>query len=118
MKAVISRYAHSEAIFAWELVNEPRCGADAVRNLPSSGTCTADTLTSWMDEMSKFIKSIDPWHLVTTGSEGEFNFPGNTDGFYSAADGDDFYAQLRLSAIDYNTFHLYPGMCHHVDILV
>ena len=93
---------------AWELTNELRCAGDAVRNLPSSGNCTAALITSWIDEMSTYIKSIDSRHLVTTGSEGAFNNPSSADAFYNGYDGDDFAAQLALKHVDYNTFHSYP----------
>ena len=92
---------------AWELANEPRCGADGVRNLPRSANCTPDMLTTWMDEMSTFIKSIDPRHLVTTGSEGGFN-RASDDGFYNGNDGGDFDKELALKNIDFGTLHSYP----------
>ncbi|KAK4613929.1 putative mannan endo-1,4-beta-mannosidase C [Fulvia fulva] len=107
-KAVVTRYKNSPAIMAWELANEPRCQADGVRNLPRSENCTPDILTSWMDEMSTYIKSLDPNHLVTTGSEGGYNIPSNPDGFYNGYDGGDFEKELKLKNIDFNTFHTYP----------
>lgn len=58
--------------------------------------------------MSSYIKSLDPHHLVTTGSEGGFNIAGNLDGFYNGYDGGDFDAELKLKNVDFGTFHSYP----------
>ncbi|KAI0114176.1 glycoside hydrolase family 5 protein [Hypoxylon sp. NC0597] len=103
----VTRYKDSPAVMAWELANEPRCGADAKRNLPASGNCTVDTLTSWIDEMSTFIKGLDPNHLVTWGGEGGFNRDSD-DWAYNGADGGDFDANLALPNIDFGVFHTYP----------
>ncbi|KAI1103715.1 glycoside hydrolase family 5 protein [Jackrogersella minutella] len=103
----LTRYASSPTIMAWELANEPRCGADAVRSLPTSGNCTASTLTSWIDEMSGFIKTLDPAHLVTWGGEG--GFAGDSEDWaYNGADGGDFDANIALPAVDFGVFHTYP----------
>ncbi|KAI2466171.1 glycoside hydrolase family 5 protein [Annulohypoxylon bovei var. microspora] len=103
----VARYKDSATIMAWELANEPRCGGDATRNLPVSGNCTTATLTSWIDEMSAFVKSLDPNHLVTWGGEGGFN-KGSDDWAYNGADGGDFDANLALPSIDFGVFHTYP----------
>ncbi|KAI0475270.1 glycoside hydrolase [Xylariaceae sp. FL0804] len=108
VRAVVERYRDSPNIFAWELINEPRCSGDATRNLPTSGTCNVATLTAWIDEMSSYIKSLDPHHMVTLGGEGAFAWPNSTDGFYDGTDGDAFDEQLALPAIDFGTFHTYP----------
>lgn len=107
MEKVVTRYRDSPTIFAWELANEPRCGADGVRNLPVSGNCTVDTLTAWVDEMSTFVKSLDPNHLVTWGGEGGFNRESD-DWAYNGSDGGDFDANLALPNIDFGVFHTYP----------
>lgn len=60
IKAVISRYNNSSAIFAWELANEPRCAG-----------CNTDIIANWVAKTSAYIKSLDPKHMVTTG-EGLF----------------------------------------------
>ncbi|OTA83134.1 glycoside hydrolase family 5 protein [Hypoxylon sp. CO27-5] len=103
----VARYKDSATIMAWELANEPRCGADAKRNLPVSGNCTVDTLNSWIDEMSAFVKGLDPNHLVTWGGEGGFNRDSD-DWAYNGADGGDFDANLALPNIDFGVFHTYP----------
>ncbi|KAF2226810.1 putative mannan endo-1,4-beta-mannosidase C [Elsinoe ampelina] len=109
VSAFVNRYKNSPAIFAWELANEPRCGADGTRNLPRSPAgCNPDVITKWMAEMAAHVKSIDPNHLLTTGSEGAFNIAGNPDGFYNGYDGGDFDAEIRIPQVDFNTFHSYP----------
>ncbi|RYP18209.1 hypothetical protein DL765_004066 [Monosporascus sp. GIB2] len=108
VKAVVTRYKDSPTIFAWELANEPRCGADLIRNLPRSGNCTPELLSSWVDEMSTYVKSLDPHHLVTWGGEGGFNRRGSVDGFYNGRDGGDFDHELGLPNVDFGTFHSYP----------
>jgi len=107
LAALIPRHANNPTILAWELANEARCGADGVRNLPRSANCTPALLTEWYGEMSAYIKSLDPHHLVTTGSEGGFNVASD-DWAYNGADGSDFDAELRLKDVDFGTFHSYP----------
>ena len=92
---------------AWELANEPRCAADAVRNLTESGDCSPELLEGWIDEMSTYIKSLDPNHLVTWGGEGDFNRESD-DWAYNGTNGGDFDAELALKNIDFGTFHSYP----------
>jgi mannan endo-1,4-beta-mannosidase len=105
---MVTRYRNSPAIMAWELGNEPRCGADGVRNLPRSPAgCTPDLLTSWIDEMSTYIKRLDRNHLVTWGGEGGFNYESD-DWAYNGSDGGDFEEELRLRNVDFGVFHSYP----------
>lgn len=110
VKAVVSRYKNSPAVFAYELANEPRCGADGTRNLPRSpGTnCSYVVMDKWITDIGKFIKSIDPDHMVTWGGEGEFHEVGNEDWAYSGADGGNFYSEMAIPEMDFGTFHAYP----------
>jgi mannan endo-1,4-beta-mannosidase len=73
-------YRDDPAIFAWELANEPRRYPD-----------------EWIDDTAGYIKSLDPNHLVTTGSEG--SPPGERQDFADAHDG---------PHIDYATIHIWP----------
>ncbi|KAJ3545585.1 hypothetical protein NM208_g2449 [Fusarium decemcellulare] len=107
VKAMVTRYKNSPAIMAWELGNEPRCGADGTRNLPRSDKCTPKLLSDWAEEMSAYIKSLDPYHLVTWGGEGGFNRESD-DWAYNGSDGGDFDHEIALPNIDFGVFHTYP----------
>jgi mannan endo-1,4-beta-mannosidase len=74
------KYRDHPAIFSWELANEPRRYPD-----------------QWIDDTAAYIKSLDPNHLVTTGSEG--SPPGERQDFGDTHDGPD---------IDYTTIHIWP----------
>lgn len=107
MKAFVDRYRNSPTIFAWELANEPRCSADNIRNLNASAECGPELLTAWTKEMSEYVKSIDPNHLVTWGGEGDFNRDSD-DWAYNGTNGGDFDAEIALGSIDFGVFHSYP----------
>ncbi|KAJ7278403.1 CEL4b mannanase [Mycena rebaudengoi] len=105
VQAIVTRYVNEPGIMAWELANEPRCGGS---NTPASSTCTVSTITTWATTMSAFIKSLDKNHLVAIGDEGFFNQPGNPDFVYQGSLGIDFAANLKISSVDFGTFHAYP----------
>jgi mannan endo-1,4-beta-mannosidase len=99
-------YKDDPAIFAWELANEPRCrNYGAYDRLQD---CSADTLNTWVKEMSTHIKSLDPNHMVSVGDEGFFNRSGQSSEQYNGKDGVDHEAFLAMDSIDFGTFHLYP----------
>lgn len=109
VREFVNRYKDSPTIFAWELCNEPRCGADPDRNLPRSPDgCDPDVMSAWTEEMSDYIRSLDPWHMITWGGEGAFNRPDFDDWAYDGTDGSDFDHEMTLRNIDFGTFHLYP----------
>ncbi len=58
-------YRDDPTIFAWDLINEPRCSA-------CPGPSKGDALQIWAAEMSTFLKTIDPNHMVTISSEGYY----------------------------------------------
>lgn len=82
-------YATSPAIMAWQICNEPR--AFRPDNKP--------LLAQWIHSTAELIKSLDPNHLLSTGSEGEIGCEGDL-GLWR-----DMHAD---SLIDYATIHIWP----------
>lgn len=101
----VSRYKNEPTIMAWELANEPRCrGTTGV----TSGTCTTTTVTTWIKNISAYIKSIDSNHLVAIGDEGFYNQPSAPTYPYQGSEGIDFDANLAITTVDFGTCHSYP----------
>ena len=102
------------SVFAWELSNEPRCNTDA--------QCKDNILYNWAKEMSEYVKSIDPNHMVSLGDEGFYNKPyGYYDEYttsnyaFYGAEGVDFEKLMTIDTLDFGTPHLYLdqwGMKH------
>ncbi|XP_058077402.1 mannan endo-1,4-beta-mannosidase 4-like [Magnolia sinica] len=106
VKAVLTRmntftgvaYKDDPTIFAWELINEPRCESDLSGN----------TLQDWIAEMAAFVKSIDSNHLLEVGLEGfygESQKQSNPGGYQF---GTDFISNNQIPEIDFATVHAYP----------
>jgi mannan endo-1,4-beta-mannosidase len=79
-------YREDPVIMSWELANEPR----AVDNQAA--------FYKWVENTSNLIRSLDPNHLITTGSE------GNTSGPFAATD---VFKDHNFKNIDYATIHLW-----------
>jgi len=85
-------YSESKALMAWEIANEPRCFVnDSIHKAK---------FVEWIDEQSTLIKSLDPNHLVTTGSEGRNG---------CEEDMELFNAIHTLPNIDYACIHIWPN---------
>ena len=66
-------------------------------------------ITEWAANISAYIKSLDPRHMVAIGDEGWMVAPyGDGSYVYSGIEGLDFVKNLAISTIDYGTFHAYP----------
>ena len=98
-------YREDPTVFSWELANEPRCNNGGSFDAASGWDKT--TLTGWAGEMSAYVKSLDPNHLVSVGDEG-FLDGGGQHWAYGAKDGVDHAALTALPNVDFGTFHLYP----------
>lgn len=96
-------YRDDPAIFGWELGNEPRCKGTG----PGATGWTNRTIVDWADEMTTYVKSLDPNHLVSIGDEGFLN-GGGEHWAYKANDGVDHEALTALPGVDFGTFHSYP----------
>ena len=102
VRAVVTRrntvtgklYAEDPAIMAWQLSNEPRPGGSEAaikRQLPA--------YLAWIASTARLIKSLDPNHLVSTGSEGPQSCNGDVDCVVQAHSSPD---------VDYVTSHIWP----------
>ena len=89
------KYCDDPAIMAWELANEPRPGE---REGDNDSVFAA--FLAWVGDTSAYIHSLDPHHLVTTGSEGNMGCL-NTD--------ENFRRVHAVPTIDYAVFHLWPN---------
>ena len=101
IKVIVNRYKSSPAIFSWQLGNEPRA---------PGGNYTA--MVAWVTATARYIKSLDPAHMVTTGEEGFFDASdgvNNGESIYSGSDGTSFSHNIRIPEIDYGVFHMYPS---------
>ena len=83
------KYVDDPAIMAWQIGNEPRAFSEAGK----AG------YTRWMKEVAALIKSLDPNHLVSTGSEGKAGSEGDI-ALYETVHSD--------PNIDYMTIHIWP----------
>lgn len=94
-------YRDDPTIMAWQLANEPRPGGTEAR---------ADTLLppyyAWIRETSALIKSLDPRHLVCTGSEGSMGCLRSEACALEAH---------RPATIDYVTLHVWPNNWSWID---
>jgi mannan endo-1,4-beta-mannosidase len=82
-------YKDDPAIMSWQIGNEPR--AFSTEALPA--------FEKWLAEASALIRSLDPNHLISIGSEGAWGCEG------------DFDCWERITAdknIDYANIHLWP----------
>lgn len=100
------KYKDDPTIMTWELANEPRCLSAG--SYPRSDSCSTQTLIAWADEMSTYVKSIDPKHLLSVGDEGFYCIPGATDWTENCGEGVDTLAFTQLENINVMSFHLYP----------
>lgn len=97
-------YKDDPYVFSWGLANEPRMRN--YTNYDSRAGWKPDTVTEWVEEMSDYIRSLDPNHMISVGDEGFY--ADRAGALYSGEDGVDHAALIALDNIDYTTFHLYP----------
>lgn len=83
------RYADSPAIMSWQIANEPRPFADESKR----------DFSAWIAETAALIKSIDPNHLVSVGSEGS----------HGCEDDIELWKEIHsYPDVDYATIHIWP----------
>ncbi|MGB8277892.1 MAG: cellulase family glycosylhydrolase [Methylovirgula sp.] len=79
-------YKNDPTILAWELMNEPNAKPDTLR-------------LAWTAEMSAYVKSLDPNHLVSSGH----------------ANVDSRLSDLSIPTVDFGTWHGYP-LYYRLDV--
>jgi mannan endo-1,4-beta-mannosidase len=102
VRAVVTRrnsvtgrhYRDDPAIMAWQLANEPRPAGS-----PAAGRRHMASYLAWIEATARLIKSLDPNHLVSTGSEGTM---GCIEEVQCVVDAH------SSPAIDYVTAHIWP----------
>ena len=72
-------YKDDPVIMSWQLMNEPDIRP-------------ASSLRAWIEEMSAYVKSVDPHHLLSTGHWNLY----------------DEFSDMEIKTIDYGTWHAYP----------
>jgi mannan endo-1,4-beta-mannosidase len=108
-------YRDDPTIFAWELLNEPRCEY-----------CPDSDIADWVNEMAAYVKSLDPNHLVTPGVEGFYSAESSPDMLYvnpsytsgkdwSHITGQDFNLLHKSDDIDFTTIHIWPDNWERTD---
>lgn len=101
------KYKDDATILGWDLANEPRCGGSGA--YPTSGSCNTQTLLTWADDVSTFIKTIDKKHLLSAGDEGFYcDDPSSSDFTVNCSQGVDTVALANLPNMDAMSYHLYP----------
>ncbi len=91
-------YIEDPAIMSWQIANEPRpMGAD-----------NKDLYEKFILSTAEFIKSLDPNHMVSVGSEGS----------YGSENDMDLYRRVHQTEyVDYLTCHIWPKNWMWIDIL-
>jgi len=105
-------YKDDPTIFAWNLMNEPRS---------DNGWCDQgcmNMIQGWIDEMSGFLKSVDPNHMITVGEEGFYGWDSGREwvnpdawngdyGSWAMKSGQNFVNNHAGSNIDYAGIHIW-----------
>lgn len=107
-------YSEDPCILGWNLANEPA----------NRGDDSGDVLQAWLEEMSSYLRSLDPNHLIGAGLQGYFGgstpellkynppsanvYSGGLVGYNALCEGADFVRNHRIANIDFATSHLWP----------
>lgn len=82
-------YTESTAIMSWQIANEPR----------AFGEDNKEAFAEWIGETARLIKSLDPNHLVSVGSEGS----------HGCEEDIELWTRLHsFPEVDYGTIHIWP----------
>jgi mannan endo-1,4-beta-mannosidase len=90
-------YIEDPAIMSWQIANEPR----------PMGANNKDLYEKFILSTAEYIKSLDPNHMVSVGSEGSFGSENDME----------LYRRVhRTEYVDYLTCHIWPKNWMWIDI--
>lgn len=91
-------YSEDPAIFSWQIGNEPR--------VFSTDSVNKAVFVQWLQQTAQLIKSIDPNHMVSIGSEG----------YHGCEDDWKLYEKCAsIPEIDYINMHIWPYNWEWID---
>lgn len=90
LRTMVARYGYSPSIACWEFFNEVD---NAMYNDGPDNQIPPEIVTDWHNEMSAFLKTIDPYNHIVTTSVSHRDIPGLND----------------LKNIDINQRHIYKN---------
>jgi len=100
-------------IFAWDLMNEPRSACNTSDKNVSCTPTAAEWIQEWIVDISKYVKEVDPNHMVTVGEEGFFGASSPQAKLYDPGDefattcGQDFVKNHSPDTIDFAATHIW-----------
>ena len=97
-------YKDDPTIFAWNLINEPRCYR------------CGGAIRDWVAAVAPAVKKMAPNQLLTVGEEGFYPRgspsaaanPGGADS-WAGDEGQDFVVDHKVAGIDFWAIHMWPG---------
>lgn len=106
-------YSNDPAIFAWDLINEPR----STQGSACLQACS-QAISTWGINQAAYVRTLDPNHPITIGTEGfwgvgspykQYNPSYSTGSLWSSTTGQDFDTQF-LSANLFASYHYWPDL--------
>lgn len=91
IRKIVSALKDHQAIFSWQICNEPRCFSDLNEG--------RNAFIEYVHNTAALIKSLDPVHMVSTGNEGLMGCEEDMSLYERVNSCDD---------IDYITIHIWP----------
>lgn len=83
------KYMDDTAIMSWQVGNEPRAFSDQGK----------PAFAKWLKETTRTIRAVDPYHLISIGSEGKMGCENDMELFEEIH---------RDTNVDYLTMHIWP----------
>ncbi|KAK9810193.1 hypothetical protein WJX72_006485 [[Myrmecia] bisecta] len=114
---IIGWYKHAVPNIEFQYA-EPRTACNTSAPNASCDAAAAKQLQNWIEDISGYLKTQDPNHMVTVGEEGFYGpsspnvgknpNPGTGPDAWPSKTGTDFVANHAPASIDFAAFHLWP----------